>query len=88
MVDKISCSEQALILHGRAEGGAASVNASSNNKKPLEKKRHFFLFCFGFWVFFLFVLFLSGKEKRRWNQSNLPEQGFSNDFYCSGIVNI
>lgn len=38
----MSCSEQALILHGRAEGGAAFVNASSHSNKALGKKNLFF----------------------------------------------
>lgn len=31
VADTISCSEQALVLRGRAEGGAAVVNTSSND---------------------------------------------------------
>lgn len=37
---------QALILHGRAEGGAAFVNASSNSNKALGKKSCLFFFFF------------------------------------------
>lgn len=62
---------QALILHGRAEGGAAFVNASSNSNKALGKKSFvFFFFPFPSLLFFL------GKRKC-WNQSNLTEWDFS-----------
>lgn len=39
-------------------------------------------------LFFPWSFVFSGKEEQCWNQSNLPEQGFSVCFFGSGIVNI